>query len=81
MEKIEFFDELTGETILFELVDYAVIDGHKYLLVADEEDNATILKEIIDDGDEITYELVEDDNEFQKAALTLMESDEYDIEI
>lgn len=81
MEKIEFFDELTGETIVFELIDQAVIDGHKYLLVADEEDNATILKEILDDGEEITYEFVEDDNEFQKAALTLMESDEYDIEI
>lgn len=81
MEKINFYDETTGETILFEVVDQAVIDGQKYLLVADEEDEATILKEIVDNGEEITYELVEDDNEFQKAALTLMESDEYDIEI
>lgn len=81
MEKINFYDETTGETILFEVVDQAVIDGQKYLLVADEEDEATILKEVVDNGEEITYELVEDDNEFQKAALTLMESDEYDIEI
>lgn len=81
MEKINFYDEVTGETILFEVVDQAIIDGKKYLLVADEEDEATILKEMVDDGEEITYELVEDDNEFQKAALTLMESDEYDIEI
>ena len=34
-----------------------------------------------EDGDEITYELVEDDEELQKVALTLMESDEYDIEV
>lgn len=81
MEKINFYDELTGDTILFEVVDQAIIDGQKYLLVADEEDEATILKEIVDNGEEITYELVEDDSEFQKAALTLMESDEYDIEI
>ncbi|MEF9960398.1 MAG: DUF1292 domain-containing protein [Niameybacter sp.] len=81
MENIKFYDETTGETILFELIDQTVIDGKKYLLVADEEDNATILKEVVDDGYEITYELVEDDKEFQKAALTLMESDEYDIEI
>ena len=81
MEKINFYDETTGDTILFEVVDQAVIDGQKYLLVADEEDEATILKEEVDNGEEITYELVEDDNEFQKAALTLMESDEYDIEI
>ena len=81
MEKINFYDETTGDIILFEVIDQAVIDGQKYLLVADEEDEATILKEIVDDGEEITYQLVEDDNEFQKAALTLMESDEYDIEI
>lgn len=81
MEKINFYDELTGETILFEIVDQTTIDGQKYLLVADEEDVATILKEIIDDGEEITYQLIENDEELQKVALTLMESDEYDIEI
>ena len=74
MDKINFYDELTGETIQFEVIDQATIDGQKYLLVADEEDIATILKEI-------TYELVEDDEELQKVALTLMESDEYDIEV
>ena len=81
MDKINFYDELTGETIEFEVIDQATIDGQKYLLVADEEDIATILKEMSEDGDEITYELVEDDEELQKVALTLMESDEYDIEV
>lgn len=81
MDKINFYDELIGETIQFEVIDQATIDGQKYLLVADEEDIATILKEMSEDGDEITYELVEDDEELQKVALTLMESDEYDIEV
>lgn len=81
MDKINFYDELTQETIQFEVIDQTTIDGQKYLLVADDEDVATILKEIIDDGEEITYQLVEDDDELQKVALTLMESDEYDIEI
>lgn len=81
MDKINFYDELTGETIQFEVIDQATIDGQKYLLVADEEDIATILKEMSEDADEITYELVEDDEELQKVALTLMESDEYDIEV
>ena len=81
MDKINFYDELTGEDIQFEVIDQTTIDGQKYLLVADEDDIATILKEMIDDGEEITYQLVEDDEELQKVALTLMESDEYDIEV
>lgn len=81
MEKINFYDEITGETIQFEVIDETTIDNQKYLLVADDEDVATILKEIVDNGEDITYELVEDDEELQKVALTLMESDEYDIEI
>lgn len=81
MEKINFYDETTGETIQFEVIDETTIDNQKYLLVADDEDVATILKEIVDNGEDITYELVEDDEELQKVALTLMESDEYDIEI
>ena len=81
MDKINFYDELTGEDIQFEVIDQTTIDGQKYLLVADEDDIATILKEMVDDGEEITYQLVEDDEELQKVALTLMESDEYDIEV
>lgn len=81
MDRINFYDELTGEDIQFEVIDQTTIDGQKYLLVADEDDIATILKEMVDDGEEITYQLVEDDEELQKVALTLMESDEYDIEV
>ena len=81
MDKINFYDALTNETIEFEVIDQATIDGQKYLLVADEEDVATILKEISEDGEEITYTLIEEDEELQKVTLTFMESDEYDIEV
>ncbi len=81
MEKIEFYDDESGDNILFEIVNSTEVDGNKYLLVVDEDDDATILKEMSDDEDNLVYELLEDEAEFQKVALLLMESDEYDIEI
>lgn len=81
METITFFDEETNEEIELEIIDQIKVDGKQYLLVADEEDNALIFKAVEDDGEEITYEIVEDDHELQKVTLLLMESDEYDIEV
>lgn len=72
---IKFDDEESGEEIRFEVIDSFDIEGQRYILVADNEDQAAILKEIAMDDEEITYELVEDDNEFQKAALLFLESD------
>ncbi|MHC1747495.1 MAG: DUF1292 domain-containing protein [Cellulosilyticaceae bacterium] len=80
-EKIVFFDETTGEEVLFEIVDHLIVDDCKYILVVDEEDVATIMKETEDDETEVTYVLVEDDAEFQKITLLFMESDEYDVEV
>ncbi|OON95747.1 MAG: hypothetical protein ATN36_07420 [Epulopiscium sp. Nele67-Bin005] len=83
MEKITFIDDEFNE-ILFEIVDQIEIDGTKYLLVEDEDEVATILKEAEDESSDeisITYQLIEDQNEFQKVMLSFMESDEYDIEI
>lgn len=80
-EKILFVDETTGEEIEFEVVDELLVDEKKYILVVDEEDEATILKEIEEADDTITYELIEDENEFQRVTLLFMESDEYDIEV
>ena len=78
---IEFKDEESGEEIRFELIDSFDMEGQRYILVADEDDQAAILKEIEMGDDEITYELIEDDNEFQKVALLFSESDEgYTIE-
>ncbi len=81
MEKITFYDEEAQEEVLFEILDSVVIDDNKYLLVVDEDDDATILKECQSDDELLVYTLLEDDNEFQKIALILMENDEYDLEI
>ncbi|MGL4800528.1 MAG: DUF1292 domain-containing protein [Cellulosilyticaceae bacterium] len=80
METITFIDEL-GEEITFEVIDQVNLDGIQYLLVADEDDEAIILKAMQDQDDEITYELIEDENEFKQVALHFFESDEYDIEV
>ncbi len=81
LEKIIFYDEDTGEEILFEIVDSTVFNDNKYLLVVDEDDEATILKEAKDKDDNLVYSLIENEDEFQQITLILMESDEYDIEV
>lgn len=81
IERITFVDEETGEEILFEIVDEVLLEAVKYLLVVDEDDISTILKQIGEEEDEIEYALVEDEDEFKKAATEFMASDEYDIEI
>ncbi len=81
MEKIKFVDEATHEEVLFEVVDEAILEGEKYLLVVDEEEIATILKQVGEKEEELDYVLVEDEDEFKKAAVEFMSSDEYDIEI
>lgn len=74
-EIIKFYDSVTNEKILFEVMDSFDMEGQRYLLVADEDDDAAILKEIQMGDEDITYELIEDDDEFQKIALLFLESD------
>ena len=81
VEKIQFIDEETNEPIEFEVVEEVIIDGMKYILVVDEEDISTILKQVNEDGEEVEYSLVEDEDEFKKVATEFMTSEEYDIEI
>lgn len=81
MEQIKFFDESTGEETLFEVIDEITLENQKYILVVDEEDVATILKEIVQTDKEITYELIEDEDEFKKAAVEFMTNEDYDIEL
>ena len=81
MEEIKFFNEDTGEEILFEVLDEAVLDGNKYILVVDSDDEATVLKEVKENEDEITYQLIQDEDEFKKVAVEFMTNEEYDIEI
>lgn len=75
------FDDESGKEIRFEVIDSFDLDGQRYILVADNEDQAAILKEVEMGEEEIVYELIEDDQEFQKVALLFLESDAgYDLE-
>ncbi len=71
-EIIKFTGE-NGEEIEFRVIEQTKLNGNTYLLVLDlmdgEEDEALILKEVSSDGkDEITYEILEDDDEIRAIA-------------
>lgn len=53
MTTVEFTDE-ENNTALYEVIDTTSLGGNTYLLVADTEDNAYILKEMISEEDEET---------------------------
>ncbi len=62
-----------GEEVEFRILEQTKLNGNTYLLVLDtvegEEDQALILKEVSTDGkDEITYEIVDDDEELNAIA-------------
>ncbi len=80
-QKISFFDDETGEEVLFEVIDEVIIDNIKYILVVDEEDISTILKQVNEMNEELKYALVEDEDEFKKAAVEFMTNEDYDIEL
>lgn len=85
---ITMTDEETGDDIEFAIIDQVEADGYRYLLVIeselidDDEAEAIILKEVADEGEELTYSLVEDDAEFDRVADLFQEnSEDYDVEI
>lgn len=80
MEKIKFVDETTNEEILFEVLDEVILGDNKYVLVADEEDEATILKQTGEMQEQTIYSLIEDEEEFKKVAVELMSREDFDIE-
>jgi len=79
-------DGAEREFAVLEAVQYG---AHTYLLVAeddfadtDADGEAVILKEIKQDGEEVVYEIVEDDAEFANVSvLFASEGDDYDIEL
>lgn len=81
IEKIKFIDEETNDEIWFEVIDEVILDQTKYILVVDEDDVSTILKQVNEAGEDLEYALVEDEDEFKKAATEFMTSEDYDIEI
>lgn len=73
MEKILFFDEETNEKVEFAVEEETQLNGVKYVLVSDDEGEATILKEIKTEDDEVVYQLLEDDVEFSALAKVFSE--------
>lgn len=62
-EMIIFYDD-NDEEIQLEVLEQTTIAGKNYLLVLDEdEDTVLLLREIPEEGDYVSYEVVEDDTE------------------
>ncbi len=68
MEKVIFLDPETEEAIEFFVLEETQLNGVKYLLVTEEEEgdgDAYIMREISGDGEDVVYDMVEDDVELQ----------------
>lgn len=68
MEKVIFLDPETEESIEFFVLEETQLNGVKYLLVTEEEEgdgDAYIMREISGDGEDVVYDMVEDDVELQ----------------
>lgn len=66
MEKVTFVDPDTKEEISLFVLEETQVNGMRYLLVTEEEDgdcDAYLLKEVAAEGEEVCYEMVEDDTE------------------
>ena len=77
-----------GEDVEFSIIDNVACGGERYLLVVetqlidDDETEAIILKEASINTDDVTYELVEDDAEFDRIAdLFAQSGGDYDVEL
>ena len=86
-ETIMLTDE-DGNEAEFAVIDAVEADGASYILVLeadlldDEDAEAMILKKTSEDGDDVSYELIEDDEEFDKVAdLFAQNNEDYDVEV
>lgn len=85
-EVVTMTDE-NGDAVEFSIIDNVVCGGERYLLVVetelmdDDETDAIILKEVSINTDDVTYELVEDDAEFDRVAdLFAQKAEDYTVE-
>nr|WP_294680986.1 DUF1292 domain-containing protein [uncultured Anaerotignum sp.] len=86
-EVVTMTDE-NGNDVEFSIIDNVACGGERYLLVVetelmdDDETDAIILKEVSINTDDVTYELVEDDAEFDRVAdLFAQKAEDYDVEL
>lgn len=84
-EVVTMTDE-DGTEVEFSIIDNVASGTERYLLVVetekmdDDETEAVILKEISIDANDITYELVEDDQEFDRVAeLFAQKGEDYEV--
>lgn len=85
-EVVTMTDE-NGDDVEFSIIDNVACGGERYLLVVetelmdDDETDAIILKEVSINTDDVTYELVEDDAEFDRVAdLFAQKAEDYTVE-
>jgi hypothetical protein len=85
METVKFTDPETQEVVEFVVEEETQLNGDKYLLVSEatEEEvfDAYILKEVNDENDEVTYQVVEDEVEFLALARIFTELSDEDTDI
>ena len=85
MEKVKFTDPDTQEQVEFVVEDETQLNGIKYLLVSEDAEDGTldayILKEVINENDEVLYEVVVDDVEFMALAKVFTELVDEDTDI
>ncbi len=85
METVRFTDPDTQEVVEFIVEEETQLNGNKYLLVSETSEelvfDAYILKEIKDENDEITYQVVEDEVEFMALARIFTELSDEDTDI
>ena len=83
METIIFKDAESGVEDELYVLEQTTINGNTYLLVAEddsEEPEAYIFRQVGEDGEEFTYEPVEDDDEYE-SVLKIFENLIEDVEI
>ncbi len=88
LETVTMTDE-DGSEVEFAIVDHVTCGTERYLLVVecdamedDEEADALLLKEVAIGTDDVTYEIVEDDAEFDRVAgLFAQKGEDYEVKI
>ena len=85
MEKVKFTDPETQEVVEFIVEEETQLNGTKYLLVSEDLGDGTldayILKEVVDQNEEVLYEVVEDEVEFFALAKVFNELSDEDTDI
>ena len=87
METVTFIDPETNEEVNFVVEEETQLNGVKYLLVSEadsletEEVEAYILKELHTQDEEVLYEMVSDDTEFNAIAKVFAELTDEDTDV